>query len=235
MECAGSAGEGVRFCFPHVVRQIRLRTQCSTSKEPMSRASLIPESAGRAECCVGQIQDDWTSGASEICTVIRLLSVRRNSTLRQLPSGIAGGTGIDRAEHFGDDATLLGGQVHMGHKMYFHASRTVAQNPVKAGQLSEPHMVVAVVVIEFLERGECLVKQVARTDFDGVYEGFVSCIHPHHLLVDELFLARYLLIECCFFRFDSVELELKCVELLPACLGVALTAPTGLAQGFEPF
>ena len=79
-----------------------------------------------------------------------------------------------------------------------------------------------------------MVKQVASTDLDGVHEGFVSGVHPHHLLVDELFLARYLLIECRLFRFDPVELELKCVELFSACLGVALAAPAGLAQGFEP-
>jgi hypothetical protein len=39
---------------------------------------------------VGQVEDDWTSGASGIRTVIRLFSVTRNATLRPLPSGIGG-------------------------------------------------------------------------------------------------------------------------------------------------
>ena len=79
--------------------------------------------------------------------------------------------------------------------MDFHARRAGPQNPIKAGQLAEAHRVVAVVVIEFFERGERLVEQVPGTDLDGVQEDFVSGAHPHHLLVDEWVLARHLLIE----------------------------------------
>ena len=77
-------------------------------------------------------------------------------------------------------------------------------------------------------------KEVPGTDLDGVHEGFVGGVHPHHPLFDELFLARHLLVQRLFFRFDPVEVELQCLELLPAGPGVALAAPAGLAQGFEP-
>ena len=44
--------------------------------------------------------------------------------------------------------------------MDFHARRAGPQNPIKAGQLAEAHRVVAVVVIEFFERGERLVARM---------------------------------------------------------------------------
>jgi len=118
--------------------------------------------------------------------------------------------------------------------MHFHARRAGSQDSIEAGQLAEPHMVIAVVVIELFERRERLIEQVPGTDLDGIHEGFAGGVHSYHLLVDELVRARYLLVERSFFRLDPVELELKSVELRPACPGVALAAPTGLPQGFEP-
>jgi len=50
--------------------------------------------------------------------------------------------------------------VHVCHQVYLHARRAKSQDSIKAGQFAEPRMAVAVVVIEFFERGERLVKQV---------------------------------------------------------------------------
>ncbi len=44
---------------------------------------------------------------------------------------------------------------------------------------------------------------VPGTDLDGVQEGIVSGVQPHHLLVDERVLARHIPIERRFFRFDK--------------------------------
>ena len=51
-------------------------------------------------------------------------------------------------------------------------------------------VIVAVIIVGGLEGREKTVEQVSGTDFDGVHEGFVTQVHAHHFLADELVDAR---------------------------------------------
>ena len=56
-------------------------------------------------------------------------------------------------------------------------------------------VVVPVVAVGGFRRREGTVKQIPGADPDGVHEGFVSKVHAHHVLLDELIDARDFLVQ----------------------------------------
>jgi hypothetical protein len=108
-----------------------------------------------------------------------------------------------------------------------------AQDAVTLGELAVVIVIVAVIVVGGIEGREEPVEQVSGSDFDGVHEVFVTQVHAHHFLVDELVDARDFLFQRGFFFLVLVDELVQPLDLEGSLLAVFLMTFAGVVEAGE--
>ena len=141
--------------------------------------------------------------------------------------------GGEVGEVCGDDFPKFGRVVDLRHEVDFELGSCPAQNAIALGQFAEVVVIVAVVVVGGFEGCEETVKQVSGADFDRVHEGFVSQVHAHHFLFDELVDARDFLCQHGFCFVVGEDLLVDGFDFDGPLKAVFLVAFTGVEKAGE--